>query len=168
MLNESNQRDQSYQSKWEPKPDIFDKCMMLPILRIFYPFYESYREALLYLFFGGITLFLNLGIFIGIDHFTDINELINNIICWIICVAFQFITNRTWVFDGKVSGGRHILRQMVIFFGGRIFTFMLEEAIIVIFITWLGFNSFVVKFSAQIIVIILNYVISKTIVFRNR
>lgn len=168
MLKELNQKNVQCQERKIQKADIFDELMMIPALRRFYPLYKNYRESILYLFFGGITFFLSLGLFVGMDYFTNINELINNVICWVICVVFQFITNKTWVFDGKADGTRSLLRQMVVFFGGRVFTLMLEEAIIVIFITWLSFNSFVVKFSAQIIVIILNYVISKTIVFRNR
>ena len=67
------------------------------LLRQLRSIYGSHREVLLYLFFGGITFFLSIGLFIGIDYFTGINELINNVLCWIICVTFQFITNRTWV-----------------------------------------------------------------------
>ena len=84
----------------DKKEDIFDKMMHLPILCLFEPFYLKYKEALLYTFFGGLAFFLNFFLFIGIDYAFQISELVNNIICWIICVLFQFFTNRTWVFDG--------------------------------------------------------------------
>ncbi|MCI8661577.1 MAG: GtrA family protein [Lachnospiraceae bacterium] len=161
MLNQPNQQDNQCQ-------DIFDKFIMLPILSPFFPFYKRHKEIFLYLFFGGITFFLNLGLFGSIDSFTDINELINNVICWVICVIFQFITNRTWVFNGAVNGAKAFLSQLAAFFGGRVFTLILEEAIIAIFITWLGWKAIIVKLVAQLIVIILNYVISKWIVFRNQ
>ena len=45
---------------------------------------------------------------------------------------------------------------------------MIEEIILLIFITWLGFNSMVVKVIAQVIVIVLNYVISKFFVFSEK
>ena len=60
------------------------------------------------------------------------------------------------------------LKQIASFFGGRAFTLVVEEAILAIFITWLRFDSMIVKVSAQVIVIILNYVISKLIVFRKQ
>lgn len=149
------------------KKDIFDRIMHLPGLRIFEPFYVKYKEVLLYIFFGGLAFFLNLFLFIGIDKLLKINDLINNVICWIVCVSFQYITNRTWVFDGHVESAEGLGKQIVSFFGGRIFTLIVEELILLIFITWLSFPSVYVKLAAQVVIIILNYVISKMIVFKN-
>lgn len=146
--------------------DIFDKLMSLPILNIFEPFYRKHKEVLLYLFFGGIAFFLNLGFFILFNSRLGINELVTNVVCWIICVLFQFFTNRIWVFKTAENVQQGFLKQMAIFFGGRIFTLVIEEIILAIFITWLGFNSFAVKMAAQVIVNLLNYIISKKVVFR--
>ncbi len=150
----------------DKKEDIFDKMMHLPVLRLFEPFYLKYKEALLYTFFGGLAFFLNFFLFIGIDYAFQISELVNNIICWIICVLFQFFTNRTWVFDGRVENNRQLLKQIVSFFGGRVGTLVVEEIILVIFITWLQLPSAPVKIFGQIVVIVLNYIISKTMVFK--
>ena len=70
------------------------------------------------------------------------------------------------VFDGQVDSAAGFLKQMASFFGGRLFTLIVEEAILAVFITWLGFNSMAVKLVAQVVVIVLNYVISKLIVFK--
>lgn len=146
--------------------DFFDKVMHLPVLKIFEPFYIRHKEVLMYLFFGGLTFFLNFFLFVFIDHSTNINALINNIICWIACVIFQFFTNRKWVFDGHVSSKDELLKQISTFFGGRIFTLIVEELIIAVFITWLNLNSTFIKLVAQVVVIVLNYIISKLIVFK--
>ncbi len=150
----------------DKKEDIFDRIMKWPVLRIFEPFYKKHKEVLLYIFFGGTAFFLNLFLFMAIDAFTPLNELINNVICWVVCVTYQFITNRTWVFDGKVESTSAFFRQMFEFYTGRLLTLAIEEAIIAIFITWLGFPSTIVKLLAQVIVIVLNYVISKVWVFK--
>lgn len=55
---------------------------------------------------------------------------------------------------------------MFSFFAGRLATLGVEEVILLIFITWLSFNSMAVKVVAQIVVILLNYVISKLFVFK--
>ena len=91
--------------------------------------------------------------------------MIANVICWVVCVLFQYFTNRTWVFDGQVDSAAGFLKQMASFFGGRLFTLIVEEAILAVFITWLGFNSMAVKLVAQVVVIVLNYVISKLMFF---
>lgn len=148
------------------KNDFFDRIMALPGIRIFEPFYKKHKEVLLYLFFGGIAFFLNIGLFALFNGAMKINALVANVICWIICVLFQFFTNRIWVFDGKTDSKSEFLLQMGSFFGGRVFTLVVEEVILAVFITWLGWNSMAVKLAAQVVVIVLNYVISKLIVFR--
>ncbi len=156
------------QSENFEKKDIFDKLMHLPVLNIFEPFYKKYKEALLYLFFGGTAFFLNIFLFAAIDKCFHISELVNNIICWVVCVLYQYFTNRTWVFDGHVDTLGEFFKQLIGFFGGRLFTLLVEELIIAVFITWLGFNTMVVKLVAQVVVIVLNYVISKLIVFKKK
>ena len=146
--------------------DIFDKLISLPVLRIFKPFYHEHREGLLYIFFGGTAFFLNIFLFVLFRKKLLINELIANILCWIICVSFQFFTNRTWVFEAKNTTNKKFIQQIISFFAGRIFTLITEEIIIAIFITWLKFPDLPIKIFANIVVIILNYFISKLIVFK--
>ena len=55
---------------------------------------------------------------------------------------------------------------MVSFISGRIITLFIEELILAMFIYRFGFNLIIIKIIAQIIVIILNYIISKTVVFK--
>lgn len=148
------------------KQDIFDKIMHLPGLRLLEPFYKAHKEILMYLLFGGLAFLINVFLFMGIEKVFRIDALINNIICWIVCVLFQFFTNRIWVFDGHVHTVAAFLKQAFSFFSGRVFTLVVEEIILAVFITWLAFDSMVVKLIAQVVVIVLNYIISKLVVFK--
>jgi putative flippase GtrA len=150
----------------EEKKDIFDRIMSLPVFNIFEPFYKAHKEGLMYLFFGGLAFFLSIFLFWFMDSVMHLNELVNNTIDWVICVAFQFFTNRTWVFDGKVDNTRDFLKQAGSFTVGRLFTLVVENIIIFIFITLLGFPNMAVKLAATFVVIVLNYVISKLFVFK--
>ena len=58
-----------------------------------------------------------------------LNPVVNNTIDWIICVAFQFFTNRTWVFDGKVETKAEFIKQAGSFTVGRLFTLVVEDLI---------------------------------------
>ena len=118
---------------------------------------------LLYLFFGGLTFVISVITYAFFNVSLGMNELVANIFSWILAVLFAFFTNRIWVFDGKTNGAKEFF---VHFFGGRVATLVVEEVILFVFITKLGFGSMVVKIAAQIIVIVLNYVISKLWVFR--
>ena len=94
------------------------------------------------------------------------NALVANIGSLILAVAFAYITNRIWVFDSNASTAADFIKEITSFIGGRVVTLVIEELILFIFITNLGMNSMLVKIVAQVIVIVLNYVISKLIVFK--
>lgn len=150
----------------EKREDIFDRLMHLPGLRIFEGFYRAHKEILLYLFFGGLAVVLNLALFAVFEYVLGLNELVNNMICWVICVLVQFFTNRTWVFPTRSESAAAFWKQMAEFFGGRLFTLAVEEIILLVFIIWLGFDAMVVKTTAQVLVIVLNYLVSKFWVFK--
>ena len=82
----------------EEKPDVFDRIMSLQLLRPLQPFYHKYKEPLLYLFFGGLTTLLSIFLYWLFAHPLGLAPLVANIISWILCVAFAYVTNRTWVF----------------------------------------------------------------------
>lgn len=149
-------------------PDIFDRIMSLRLLRWLQPFYLKYKEPLLYLFFGGLTTLVSIGVFYLFDTVVGIDPLIANFLSWLAAVTFAFITNRIWVFRARTDRLVAFARQMVSFYGGRAMTLLFEEVVILIFITNLGFNSMAVKICAQFGVLLLNYIISKCIVFRKK
>lgn len=126
---------------------------------------KSVREVVLYLFFGGIAFFLNIILFYLFTVQIGINALTGNIICWIICVLFQFVTNRTWVFRAN-SGESDQKVQLVEFFSGRLLTLLMEELILFVFINKLHLQEMAVKIAAQVFVIIANYLLSKFWVFK--
>ena len=148
--------------------DIFDKIMSLPGLNIFEDVYKKYKEVLLYLFFGGMTTVISIGSYSYCDVGLHIDPLVANIISWILAVLFAYVTNKIWVFSAQTYGIGELFLEMIHFFGGRLFTLVLEEVILFIFINKLHFNSILVKIAAQFMVLVLNYMISKLLVFRKK
>lgn len=146
--------------------DIFDKVMQLPLLNYFEPFYRKNKEILLYLFFGGLTTIVSIGSYAFCNVSLGMNALIANIISWVLAVAFAYVTNRIWVFQSTAQNVSEVMKEMASFFGGRVLTLIVEEIILFVFITMLGWNSIAVKVVAQVIVVLLNYVISKLLVFK--
>ena len=150
------------------KPDLFDRIMSLRVLHPLQPLYRKYKEPLLYLFFGGLTTCLSIFLYWLFAHPLGLDPLIANIISWILCVAFAYITNRTWIFADKAHDPGGILREAASFTVGRLATLGLEELILWLGITVLGINDVAVKVIAQALVILGNYLISKLFVFRKQ
>ena len=125
------------------------------------------NELILYLIFGALTTavsILSFWLFIKVN----INELIANVLSWILAVTFAFFTNKFLVFKNKNSNKADFLKQFFSFYVSRIATLIIEELIILIFVTILNFNSLVIKTIAQILIIILNYFLSKLFIFKNK
>lgn len=149
------------------KKDIFDRIMLLPVLRLFYAPYKKYKSVLLYIFFGGLTTIVSIGSFILFNTGLNVDALLANIFSWVCAVLFAYATNRVWVFASKAKG-TGVVKEMLSFFTGRLVTLGLEEVLILIFVTLLSFNSTLIKTLGQVVVLVLNYVISKLFVFRSK
>ena len=154
----------------QKKEDIFDRLMHLPGLRIFEKFYKKNKEVLLYLFFGGLTTVISIGSYSYCDvalHM-HMNELIANVISWIFAVTFAYVTNKIWVFQSQTTCFRDLCMEIGKFFGGRLATLGVEELILFVFISLMHWNSILVKLIAQVVIVILNYIISKIFVFKEK
>ncbi len=150
----------------ENKPDIFDRILAARVFAPLRPFYKKYKEQLLYLFFGGLTTLLSIFLFWLLVYPCGVPPLAANVVTWVLCVAFAYVTNRTWVFADKARDARGIVREALSFAVGRLATLGLEELILWAGIDLLGFGSLPVKIVAQVLVIVGNYVVSKWLVFR--
>ena len=128
----------------------------------------KYKEILLYLIFGGLTTVVSILSFWLAYNVLGIHELIATVVSWICAVTFAYLTNAKWVFESKPANRQERLREVVSFFAGRLATLGVEELLMLIFVTWLGFNGLLVKLVAQVVVVILNYVISKLFVFKKK
>ena len=145
------------------KKDIFDRIMSFKIFSPLYPFYEKYKEILLYLFFGAVTTAVSILSFAFFEYLA-FDELIANIFSWILSVFIAFITNTIWVFDDTLKSG--FVPKIFKFYTGRVSTLIIEELLLFVFIKLLLLNSLAVKCAAQVVVVILNYIISKLFVFK--
>ena len=157
----------------EQSQDIFDKIMHLPVFNLFEPFYKKNKSVLMYLFFGVLSTavsFITAGISKSLLEKAGASSWLvdtgSTAISWTCAVIFAYITNRTWVFHSKVRGAKNIMAEAAAFAGGRLFTLGVEMLMMWVGHTLLDFNYWVVKITANVVVMILNYVISKLMVFR--
>lgn len=129
---------------------------------------DDLKELFRYMFFGILTFLVSISTFGLFNQTLQMDELTANALSWIFVVLFAYITNRLWVFSSAAKGIKQVFRELCSFFGGRAVTLVIEEVILFVFITWLKFDSMTVKLAAQLIVILLNYVISKVYVFSSK
>lgn len=130
-------------------------------------YYLKYKEIINYLIFGGLTTLVNLLVYyllsLTIFHTEKAFELqIVIIISWISSVLFAYFTNRKYVFESKNKKKTEIVK----FFLSRLGTLLIEMFLMYLLVTLLGGNDKIMKIIVQVIVILLNYFLSKFIVFK--
>lgn len=130
--------------------------------------YVKYKEIINYLIFGVLNTVVSLAVYY-ISVYTFLNPeiaiqlQIANIISWIVGVAFAYITNRKFVFE---SNEQNKLKEASKFVTSRIATLLMDMAIMFMGVTIFRLNDKIMKLVSQVVVIIMNYVLSKLIVFK--
>lgn len=147
----------------------------------------KYKSVIYYLFFGGCTTLVNLVFYHLCANVLQIPNVPSTVIAWFFAVLFAYITNRKYVFESTVQGKR-IYLEMASFFGGRLLTGLLDVAIMYFAVdvfainmmpwkdasvmnvdelaVFISQNNMIWKIISNILVIILNYVISKLFIFK--
>lgn len=145
------------------------------------------KETITYIIFGVGSTVVNLGVFKLCDlFFTSVTQmdlvLLTNFIAWVAAVIFAFVTNKIWVFESKSWRSDVLKKEIPSFVGARVFSLGVEELGLLIFLKWLNFGRFswnvfglftldgkmMVKIGLAVIVVIMNYVFSKFIIFKNK
>ena len=130
--------------------------------------FMKYKEVISYLFFGVLTTVVNFVVYFACTDGLHINYLAATAVSWVAAVLFAYVTNRKWVFESKVSGFMPILREMAVFVGCRVFSGVMDMGIMFISVDMIGISDRIAKFVTQVAVVVLNYILSKIIIFRNK
>ncbi len=128
--------------------------------------YKKYKEQILYLFFGGCTTLINIAAYFCLTRYAKMNEYAANIIAIVLAVIAAYISNKLWVFKSKSFSPKIFIPEMLKFFGCRAFSMLLDMGILWLGMGVLGVCDILIKIFANIIVIIVNYIASKFIIFK--
>lgn len=135
-------------------------------LKFLADWYREHREGMRYLVFGALTTLVNILAYAIMFYLIHINNATSNVIAWVLGATFAYVTNKLYVFNSKSNKGKELLKEIFYFFGCRLFTLAIDEGIMIITVDKLGWNALFMKILANIIVIILNFVFSKILIFK--
>ena len=127
-----------------------------------------YRDVLVYLFFGVLTTLVNYAVYLPLYNFGGISATVSNAVAWVVAVAFAFVTNKPFVFVSHDWSAKTVLPELWKFLSCRIGSGLLETAILFIFVDCLLYNGIVWKLITAVLVVIVNYIGSKLLVFRRK
>ena len=131
---------------------------------------KKYEEVINYLIIGTLTTIISLTtyylcVIFVLNPSNPILLQIANIISWVVSVTFAFWANRKFVFKSQNS---NIVEEGSKFFGARIVTLFIDMVFMFFWVSVLLFNDKIIKIISNILVLILNYIFSKFLVFKDR
>ena len=125
------------------------------------------KEIILYAVFGVLTTIVNIGTFFVLTTYSHLNENISNVIAILLAVIFAYITNRKLVFNSTASNLGEIFCEILKFFAARSFTMIVAFFGFMLLFNILNIPNLISKSAITIIVIILNFFLSKFFAFKN-
>ena len=135
------------------------------------------KEYFLYIIFGILATILNIVLFYIFVTKMKISTSLGNLLDTIICILFQYFTNRIWVFESR-NKGKEAIKEFFQFILARSLTAIIDQLFVVIGVDFVvakfiaySYQSFFklgIKILSNIIVIILNYIFSKLFVFNKK
>jgi len=156
----------------EKVEDFFLNILKKIGLGFFAKIYEEHREGMRYIVFGALATFVNIGvyalcakiIFVGLEEAQRVD--FSNYIAIGTAMVFAYICNKVFVFNSKTNGIKELFKEITSFVGCRIISAIVEVILMRITVVNLGFNEILMKIFTNIIVMILNFIFSKIIIFK--
>lgn len=127
---------------------------------------KKHWDIVTYLFFGVLTTLVNYAVYLPCYNWLGLSATVSNVIAWVVAVAFAYLTNKPWVFKSHDWSAKVVIPELTKFVACRVGSGVLETGMIFVFVDWLGFDGNVFKLVTSVLVVILNYIGSKLLVFK--
>lgn len=128
----------------------------------------KYYDILAYLVFGVLTTVVNYLVYLPCYNLLMLPAVVSNLIAWVVAVAFAYVTNKPFVFRSHDWSAKTVVPELTKFVGTRVASGGMESAIIWIAVDLLGGNGNLWKLLTSVLVVVLNYIGSKLLVFRKK
>ena len=130
--------------------------------------FARYREIILYLIFGAGTTAVDFAVSLTLVYLFDVNLYLSKVMAWVCAVAFAYVTNRIFVFQSVNRGAKKVLLEAGEFVAGRLISLGAQELVMVALYDGMKMSEWMVLILSSVLVIILNYIFGKLLVFRKK
>lgn len=131
-------------------------------------FLQKNWDVLSYLIFGVLTTVVNYAVYLPVYNLLHLSAAVSNILSWVVAVAFAYLTNKPFVFQSHDWSRKTVVPELTKFVSCRIASGAMETGILFLTVDLLHWNGNVWKLVTQVLVVVLNYVASKLLVFRKK
>lgn len=125
---------------------------------------DNLKEKFNYLVAGFLATVISVGSYNILRFFIDSYK-ICTVLSWIFAVLFAYVSNRKFVFNSK---SKKVFKEFCSFIASRLFTLLVELLCMYLLVQVFVINDRISKLIVQVIIIILNYILSKLFVFKKK
>lgn len=130
--------------------------------------FSKHKDLIPYAVFGVLTTVVNIVVYWLFAHALGTPVMVATVMAWFVAVLFAYLTNRRWVFHSEALGLKEIAKEAASFFGCRMGTELIDIAAMYVLVDQMRMNDIVIKTVANIVVIVVNYVASKFVIFKHK
>lgn len=127
---------------------------------------KKYEGVLSYLFFGALTTLVNYLVFFPLHNWFAWTAVVSNAVAWLVAVVFAFLTNKPFVFKSHDWSAKTVADEALKFVGCRVGSGVFETVMIWLLVDMLAWNGNWTKIAVSVLVVVLNYIGSKWLVFK--
>ena len=129
---------------------------------------KKYRSFIAYAVFGVFTTVVNIVTYNICYVQMGMSNTISNVISWVLAVTFAYLTNKVWVFDSRSWEWSVLVKEVPAFISCRLATGIMDLVIMFVSVDVMKANGMIMKILSNVLVIILNYVFSKLVIFKKK
>lgn len=141
---------------------------MIHMMKTFLKLTKKYRSLIAYAVFGGLTTIVNIVAYSGCYNDLQFSNTLSNVIAWVLSVTFAYLTNKAWVFESRSWKWNVLRREITTFVSCRLATGIMDIVIMYLCVDVLGWPALLMKVVSNVLVIVLNYIFSKLVIFKKK
>lgn len=127
---------------------------------------DQIKELILYGICGALTTILDIGIFWFLANIVNLHYLVANAIAWFLAITFSFLANKYYVFESKSFARNVWVKEAAEFFGARGLSCVIDMGGMFLLVSILDINKNYAKLFINLVVIVINYILSKFWIFK--
>lgn len=129
---------------------------------------KKYEEVISYLIIGGFTTVISIASYFIFSRIIHLDYKTATVLSWILSVLFAFFANKIIVFKSKTNNKKDYFLELFNFFKYRILSLFIDILSMMVFIEILHCNDMIAKIIVQFIIVVINYVFSKFLIFNKK
>ena len=128
---------------------------------------STVKKVFSFMLWGGVTTALNVGFFLLFRHI-GIQLTLSVIFAWFLSVTFSYFANKGMVFQSHFNGAGEYIKSMLLFYGSRAFSGLMDVVLMNVFVKVLGWDELVAKLINEVLVSTFNFFFCFLVVFRKK